>query len=66
MAARSHRKTPRLPRGSPLLATLAVALLAACTVRLAPDYDPVRDRSVSELATRIDAFLARIAFVVRW
>jgi hypothetical protein len=40
-----------------------LALLVSCTIRLAPDYDPVLDRSAADVAARLDAFLTRMELV---
>lgn len=44
-------------------AALAFLVAASCTIRIAPNYDPVLDRSAADVAARIDAFLTRMEIV---
>jgi hypothetical protein len=52
---------PRQKRAA--YSAVALAVLASCLVRLAPDYDPVLDRSAADVAVRVDAFLTRMEAV---
>jgi hypothetical protein len=52
-------RAPSRARGSAVLVAASVAVLA-CHVVLAPEWDPVLDRGVADIAQQTDAFLAKM------